>query len=104
MSVSDRAQATAGVPLRRLVHAAIVVYALLHVYTALFGNFEPLLQRSLFIGGGIGLIFLDSAGRRWASSRLGAAADALLGLAALAGCPGCSSCWRSASAPFPPCC
>jgi TRAP transporter 4TM/12TM fusion protein len=85
MSYSEPLPATAGLPLRRLIHAAIVVYALFHLYTSLFGNFEPLIQRALFIGGGIGLIFLDSAARRWASSPLGASADALLGLAAIAG-------------------
>jgi TRAP transporter 4TM/12TM fusion protein len=85
MSQAEPAQVAAGAPLRRLVHAAIVLYALFHLYTSLFGNFEPLLQRSVFIGGGIGLVFLDCAGRRWAHSRIGAVADILLGLAAIAG-------------------
>ena len=51
-------------PLARLLSIALVVYALLHVYTSAFGNFEPLIQRSLFLGVGVGLIFLEYAARR----------------------------------------
>lgn len=60
------AHATTSTPeakslLRWLIEVAVVAYALLHVYTSLMGNFEPLIQRSLFLGLGVGFIFLESA-------------------------------------------
>ncbi|MEZ5815851.1 MAG: TRAP transporter fused permease subunit [Hyphomicrobiaceae bacterium] len=45
----------------RLIEFGIVGYALFHVYTSLAGNFEPLIQRSLFLGLGVGFIFFESA-------------------------------------------
>lgn len=69
---------------RRLIEVGVVVYALFHVYTSLLGNFEPLIQRSMFLGCGVGFIFLENAlkpGRSRVASLLdvGLAAIALYG-------------------------
>jgi TRAP transporter 4TM/12TM fusion protein len=70
---------------RRAIDACIVAYALFHVCTSLFGTYEPLTQRSLFLGGGVGFIFLGSAGELWSRSRTAAARDILLALIAIYG-------------------
>src|SRR5690348_3416539 len=72
-------------PFRRLVDACIVAYALFHVCTSLFGTYEPLTQRSLFLGGGVGFIFLESAGALWSRSRAAATRDLVLALIAIYG-------------------
>lgn len=69
---------------RRLIEFGIVGYALLHLYTSLLGNFEPLIQRSLFLGLGVGFIFLESAIKKGRSSS-GALLDVVLGLVAVYG-------------------
>ena len=46
-----------------VVGAALVGFALFHVYTALTGTFEPLIQRSIFIGVGLFLAFAGSPQR-----------------------------------------
>ncbi len=51
--------------LRRMFEIGVVGYALFHVVTSLFGTYEPLVQRSLFLGIGIGMIFLETALRNW---------------------------------------
>lgn len=43
--------------LARFLALGVVAYALLHIYTSAFGTFEPLIQRSVFLGIGIGFIF-----------------------------------------------
>jgi TRAP transporter 4TM/12TM fusion protein len=62
----------------RVLAGCLVGYALLHVYTSAFGNFEPLIQRSLFIGLGVGFIFLEQAAKRWHANRSAALFDLLL--------------------------
>jgi TRAP transporter 4TM/12TM fusion protein len=80
------ADAPIGVsPFRRLVDACIVAYALFHLFTSLLGNYEPLTQRSLFLGGGVGFIFLGSAAALWSRSRLAAIRDIVLSLIAIYG-------------------
>ena len=69
---------------RRLIELGIVAYALLHVYTSLLGNFEPLIQRSLFLGLGVGFIFFESALKKGRSAPA-ALVDVLLGLIAVYG-------------------
>ena len=82
-TVSD---APGGVsPYRRFVDACIVAYALFHLSTSLFGTYEPLTQRSLFLGGGVGFIFLESAGALWSRSRPAAIRDIVLALIAIYG-------------------
>ena len=53
--------------------------------TSLFGTYEPLTQRSLFLGGGVGFIFLESAGALWSRSRAAAVRDIVLALVAIYG-------------------
>ena len=40
--------------------AALAFFALFHIYTALFGMFEPLIQRSIFVGVGLFLAFVTA--------------------------------------------
>lgn len=47
-------------PKQLIVGAALLFFALFHLYTALFGTFEPLIQRAVFIGVGLFLAFLLS--------------------------------------------
>src|SRR5881628_975950 len=70
---------------QRMVDAGIVAYALFHLFTSLLGNYEPLTQRSLFLGGGVGFIFLGSAAVLWRRSRVAAIRDILLALIAIYG-------------------
>src|SRR5581483_5064547 len=70
---------------RGLVDACIVAYALFHVATSLFGTYEPLTQRSLFLGGGVGFIFLGSAADLWGRSPLAAMRDVALAVVAIYG-------------------
>ena len=44
-----------------VIGAALVCFSLFHVYTALTGTFEPLIQRSIFIGVGLFLAFASSS-------------------------------------------
>ncbi len=67
-------------PLRYAVQACLVGYAAFHLYTALFGTLEPLNQRGLFIGGGIGFLFFGLAADNWPRSRWAALRDLALGL------------------------
>jgi TRAP transporter 4TM/12TM fusion protein len=87
MAEHEAARPAAGNPglLGRLVAVGIVAYAVLHIFTSLFGQFEPLVQRSVFLGLGIGFIFLDQAARRPSTARGMAALDVLLGLIAIYG-------------------
>ncbi|MBS0241403.1 MAG: TRAP transporter fused permease subunit [Proteobacteria bacterium] len=71
--------------LTRLLSIGVVAYALLHIYTSAFGNFEPLIQRSLFLGVGIGFIFLGEAAKHSRGKPLAALFDVLLGLIAIWG-------------------
>lgn len=65
---------------RRLFAAVCIVFALFHLYTAFFGAFDPLVQRGVFVGGGLGLAFwLDSMSRRGLLPRLVLAVCALAG-------------------------
>jgi TRAP transporter 4TM/12TM fusion protein len=70
---------------QRTVDACIVAYALFHLFTSLLGNYEPLTQRSLFLGGGVGFIFLGSAAALWRRSRVAAIRDIVLALIAIYG-------------------
>ena len=70
---------------RRVVDACIVAYALFHLCTSLFGTYEPLTQRSLFLGGGVGFIFMGSAAALWNRSRPAAVRDILLAVVAIYG-------------------
>ena len=86
--MNAEATVDAGAPsrigmLRRAIDSCIVAYALFHVFTSLFGTYEPLTQRSLFLGGGVGLIFLGSAAELWARSRPAAVRDAILAIIAI---------------------
>ncbi len=40
------------------MNVALVAFAVFHIYTALFGSFDPLIQRGIFVGCGVGFIFL----------------------------------------------
>ncbi len=71
--------------LRPVVQACLVAYALFHLVTSMFGTFEPLVQRGLFIGGGIGFIFFGMAVERWRRAPRRAAVDLLLGIVGLYG-------------------
>ncbi|HJU32578.1 MAG TPA: TRAP transporter fused permease subunit [Hyphomicrobiaceae bacterium] len=86
--MNAEATVDAGAPsrigmIRRAIEGSIVAYALFHLFTSLFGTYEPLTQRSLFLGGGVGLIFLGSAADLWARSRPAAARDAMLAIIAI---------------------
>ena len=70
--------------LARVLSICLVAYALFHIYTSATGNFEPLIQRSLFIGFGVGLIFLQQAVRHWQPRRPAAVLDLVLGGLAIA--------------------
>jgi len=72
-------------PLRRALSIGVVCYALFHIYTSLLGTYEPLVQRSMFLGFGIGFIFLESAARVWPSSRPKALVDIALAFVAIYG-------------------
>ncbi|MBN8872258.1 MAG: TRAP transporter fused permease subunit [Rhodospirillales bacterium] len=77
----DAAPNRAPAPLLRAVQACFIAYALFHLYTSLFGMLEPLSQRGLFIGGGIGFVFFGLAADRWRRAPLAAIGDLVLGLA-----------------------
>lgn len=68
-----------------MLQAVFAAFCVLHIYTAFFGQFEPLVQRPLFIGFGVAGAFLVHAAR---ASRTGRRGRAELGvdlvLAALA--------------------
>jgi TRAP transporter 4TM/12TM fusion protein len=85
MNAHAAPRVTAPVPLRLAVQLCFVGYALFHLYTSLFGTLEPLVQRGLFIGGGLGFTFFGSAVTHWQRSRLAAIWDLILGLAGLYG-------------------
>ncbi|MGE0222972.1 MAG: TRAP transporter permease [Acetobacteraceae bacterium] len=67
--------------LRHWVELCLVAYAIFHLYTSLFGTLEPLNQRGLFIGGGIGFVYFSLALGAWRRSRTAAIRDLLLGCA-----------------------
>lgn len=67
------------VVLRTLVQIGLVAYAVFHLYTSLFGTLEPLNQRGIFIGGGIGFIYLALAVKAWNRSPAAAMWDIVLG-------------------------
>src|SRR4051794_9745191 len=50
---------------RRAVEVGLIAYAAFHLYTSIFGTLEPLNQRGIFIGGGLGFIFLGLAVNEW---------------------------------------
>jgi TRAP transporter 4TM/12TM fusion protein len=88
--MNAEAPTVAGAPSRvnlfqRMGDACVVAYALFHLFTSLLGNYEPLTQRSLFLGGGVGLIFLGSAAALWGRSRVAAIRDIVLALIAIYG-------------------
>ncbi len=70
---------------RTLIRIGIVAYALFHLVTSLFGTYEPLTQRSLFLGLGIGFIFLESAATLRQRAPAAALRDLVLGLIAIYG-------------------
>ena len=82
-TVADAASRSS--PFRRAVDACIVAYALFHLCTSLLGTYEPLTQRSLFLGAGVGFIFLELAAALWSRARMAAIRDILLALAAIYG-------------------
>lgn len=67
--------------LATVVKLCFAAYAVFHLYTSMFGTLEPLMQRGLFIGGGIGFVFLASALGRWRTARAAALLDLALALA-----------------------
>ena len=46
-------------PLAILLRLAFAAFALFHIETALLGSYDPLVQRGIFIGCGVGFIFLN---------------------------------------------
>jgi TRAP transporter 4TM/12TM fusion protein len=56
-----------------------------HIGTSLLGNLEPLIQRGLFLGGGLGLIYFVAAARGGRQTPLLGVLDLGLGALALAG-------------------
>ncbi|MGD9802001.1 MAG: TRAP transporter permease [Hyphomicrobiaceae bacterium] len=74
-STSQQAEAS---PLARVLSVGLVAYSLMHLYTSASGNFEPLIQRSLFLGLGVGFIFLEQAAIHWRRNRPAAVVDILL--------------------------
>jgi len=77
---ADSAAVPPPAPLRYAVQACLVAYALFHIYTSIFGTLEPLNQRGLFIGGGIGFVYFGLAADGWRRHRLAALRDIVLGL------------------------
>lgn len=69
----------------RMLSIGIVAYALLHIYTSALGTFEPLIQRSVFLGIGIGFIFFEQALKRWRHNGAMALLDTTLGIIAIYG-------------------
>jgi TRAP transporter 4TM/12TM fusion protein len=57
MSHSEEAPAATGC-LPASMNIALAAFAIFHIYTALLGSFDPLIQRGIFIGCGVGFIFL----------------------------------------------
>jgi len=53
----------------RILRIILAAYAVFQVYTAFFGSFEPLVQRGIFLGLGLGSIFLIGAVARTESPR-----------------------------------
>ncbi len=52
------------------LQVGFVAYAAFHFYTSLAGTLEPLVQRGVFIGAGVGFIFFAAAARNsWTSPR-----------------------------------
>ena len=69
--------------------ALFAAFVALHFYNALFGQFEPLVQRPIFVGFGIGCAFFlyaARASRTGARSGIERAVDIMLGLLAFAVC------------------
>lgn len=85
MSHSESVPVAPASFLARIVAVGVVGYALLHLYTSAFGTFEPLVQRSIFLGFGIGFIYLDQASKRWNASRGMALLDIALAAVAVYG-------------------
>lgn len=67
-------------PAGLVVQVVLAAFALLHIYTSLFGTFDELTQRGTFIGVGVGLVFLLPLAK---ARRLGWR-EGLMGLAGLA--------------------
>lgn len=84
-SHAEAPPAPSPVLLRRTVEVGLVAYAVFHLYTSLFGTLEPLTQRGLFIGGGIGFLYLMMAVKVWHRSPLAGMRDVVLGLLGMYG-------------------
>ncbi len=84
-SHADAPPPPSPVVLKRLVEFGLVAYAVFHLYTSLFGTLEPLSQRGLFIGGGIGFLYLMLAVKLWHRSPLACVRDIVLGLLGMYG-------------------
>jgi len=69
--------------LAKILSIGLAGYALLHIYTSATGNFEPLIQRSLFLSIGVGFIFLEQAVKHWQRNRPAALLDLVLCVAAI---------------------
>jgi len=69
--------------LTRILSIGLAAYALLHIYTSASGNFEPLIQRSLFLSIGVGFIFLEQAAKHWQRNRPAALLDLALCVVAI---------------------
>lgn len=69
-----------------LVQALFAAFCLLHLYTAFFGQFDPLIQRPIFIGFGVGGAFLLHAARGGGRGRREMILDLVLALLSFGVC------------------
>lgn len=66
--------------LARIIYVLAVLFALFHLYTAMFGAFQTIIQRSIHVGGGVILFLLLAIKKRDGQNKLVSAIDLALAI------------------------
>ena len=76
--VADSATTRNGQALTKVIYVLAVLFALFHLYTAMFGAFQTIIQRSIHVGGGVILFLLIAVNKRGGEKKLFSAIDLFL--------------------------
>jgi TRAP transporter 4TM/12TM fusion protein len=76
--MTDFTNSRAGAILGRVIYVLAVIFALFHLYTAMFGAFQSIIQRAIHVGGGAIIFLLLAIQKREGRNKLLSAIDILL--------------------------